>query len=78
MQVMIIGDIVPSFLNFLNAPEILQDRTLVLVLSGLLVLFPLSSMPSTSTAASAIGTASIAIDQAVSGCKWHERITSTM
>lgn len=50
MQVMIIGDIVPSFLNFLNAPEILQDRTLVLVLSGLLVLFPLSSMPSTSTA----------------------------
>eukprot|EP00438_Fugacium_kawagutii_P029239 Skav229574 [mRNA] locus=scaffold568:729085:734774:+ [translate_table: standard] len=50
VQVMIIGDIVPSFLNFLNAPEILQDRTLVLVLSGLLVLFPLSSMPSTSTA----------------------------
>lgn len=47
-EVMIIGDIVPSFLGFLNAPEILQDRTLVLVLSGLLVLMPLSSMPRTS------------------------------
>ncbi|CAK9027945.1 unnamed protein product [Durusdinium trenchii] len=43
--VMIIGDVVPSFLGFLNAPEALQDRTLVLVLSAL-VLFPLSSMPS--------------------------------
>lgn len=33
-QVMIIGDVVPSFLGFLNAPEALQDRTLVLVLSA--------------------------------------------
>ena len=43
---MIIGDIVPSFLAFIEAPKMLQDRTLVLVLSGLLVLMPLSSMPS--------------------------------
>ncbi|CAJ1359379.1 unnamed protein product [Effrenium voratum] len=42
--VMIIGDIVPPFLSFLRAPELLQDRALVLALSCL-VLYPLS--PST-------------------------------
>ena len=47
-KVMIIGDIVPSFLGFLNAPELLQDRTLVLVLSGIFIFMPLSSMPSVS------------------------------
>ena len=44
--VMILGDILPAFMEFIGAPAVLQGRTILLVVSAIFVLWPLSSMPS--------------------------------